>query len=283
MEQAEKRANILIEALPYIKEYNKKIVVVKYGGNAMVNKELKIAVMEDIILLHLVGIKVVLVHGGGPEISKMLAKLNIESVFSDGLRITDKETVKVAQMVLAGTVNKDLVALINAKGGNALGLSGIDGHLLKVECLNDKLGYVGKITECNPQIVLDILNNGYIPVISSIGTNLKGEVFNINADTVAAEIASAIKAESLILLTDTKGILSNKDDESSLIDTFYVKDIENYKNEKIIVGGMIPKVECCKYALDKGVNKTFIIDGRVPHSLLIEILTNQGIGTMCIK
>lgn len=283
MKEAEKKANILIEALPYIKEYNKKIIVVKYGGNAMVNKELQQAVMKDIILLHLVGIKVVLIHGGGPEISKMLEKLNIKTIFSDGLRVTDKETMKVAQMVLAGKVNKDLVALINKEGGNAMGLSGIDGNLLLVDCLNDKLGYVGKIKKCNPKIILDALDNGYIPVVSSIGTNKKGEVYNINADTVAAEIASKINAESLILLTDTKGLLKDKDDENSIIETFNVNDFEEYKEKNIICGGMIPKIECCKNALESGVNKAFIIDGRILHSILIEVLTNKGIGTMCIK
>lgn len=274
------RADVLIQALPYIQKYNNKIVVVKYGGNAMINEELKKAVMGDVVLLSLIGIKVVLVHGGGPEITDTLTRMNKKSVFVDGLRVTDKETADVVQMVLAGKINKNLVGLIQNMGGKAIGLSGIDGHMIKAKMLDEKLGYVGEITEINPQPITDILDKGYIPVISSVGYDSVDNVYNINADTVASGIAAALKAESLISMTDICGILSNKDDDSTLIRRINVSEVPQLMRSGIISGGMIPKVECCIEAVRRGVKRVFIIDGRVPHSIIIEMLTDEGIGTM---
>lgn len=274
------RADVLIQALPYIQKYNNKIVVVKYGGNAMINEELKKAVMGDVVLLSLIGIKVVLVHGGGPEITETLTKMNKKSVFVDGLRVTDKETADVVQMVLAGKINKNLVGLIQNMGGKAIGLSGIDGHMIKAKILDEKLGFVGEITEVNPQPIIDILDKGYIPVISSVGYDCEDNVYNINADTVASGIAAALKAESLISMTDICGILRNKDDDSTLIRRINVSEVPQLMKNNVISGGMIPKVDCCIEAVRRGVKRVFIIDGRVPHSIIIEMLTDEGIGTM---
>lgn len=277
------RAQVLAEALPYIQDYNGKIVVIKYGGNAMTNEDLKRSVMHDIVLLNLIGVKVVLVHGGGPEISEMLKKTGKESVFIDGLRYTDKETAEIVRMVLAGKINKSLVDLIEHIGGRAVGLCGIDGHMMKCEMADKKLGFVGKITNIDTKIVTDALDLGYIPVVSTVGYDDEGNIYNVNADTAAAVIAGALDAQSLILMTDTKGVLRNKEDESSLIDKICVSDIPSLVKQGIISGGMIPKIDCCKEAIRRGVEKVFIIDGRIAHSILVEILSDQGIGTMFVK
>ncbi len=277
------RANVMIEALPYLQKYHDKVVVVKYGGNAMTNDELKQAVMSDIVLLSLVGIKIVLVHGGGPEINAMLKKTNKESKFINGLRYTDEETVDIVQMVLAGKVNKDLVSLLQSHGGNAMGFCGLDGNLLVAEELDPQLGYVGEITQVNTGVITTALNNGYIPVISTVATGGDGKtVYNINADTAAARIAAELKASSLILMTDIIGLLEDKDDESTLIRTAGVSEIPYLKKQGIISGGMIPKIDCCVEAVRRGVPKANIIDGRIPHSILIELLTDLGAGTMII-
>ncbi|MBQ2318813.1 MAG: acetylglutamate kinase [Acutalibacteraceae bacterium] len=274
------RARILVHALPYIQEYNGKIVVIKYGGNAMINEKLKDSVMRDIVLLSLIGVKVVLVHGGGPEITEMLGKIGKESQFVDGLRVTDKETAEVVQMVLAGKINKSLVNLIQLKGGKSIGLSGLDGHMIEAAKKDERLGFVGDITNVNVEPILDVLEKGYIPVVSTVGCDSEGNVYNINADTAAAKIAGELKAESLISLTDISGILYDKDDPSTLIPVITLSDAERLVEEGVINGGMIPKVECCTNAIKWGVTKVFIIDGRVPHSILIETLTDEGIGTM---
>jgi len=276
------RAEVLIHALPYIQKYYNKIIVVKYGGNAMINEDLKEAVMGDIVLLSLIGIKVVLVHGGGPEISDMLKKIGKESRFVDGLRVTDEESMDIVQMVLAGKINKNLVNLLQNKGGRAIGLCGVDGHMIEAVQLKPELGYVGEITNVNTQPILDVLDKGYIPVISTVGCDNEGNTYNINADTAAARIAGMLKAESLISMTDIAGILRDKDDPSTLISKINVSDAPQLVHEGIISGGMIPKVECCIEAIRRGVNKVFIIDGRVPHSILIETLTDEGIGTMLV-
>ena len=276
------RAEVLIHALPYIQKYYNKIIVVKYGGNAMINEELKEAVMGDIVLLSLIGIKVVLVHGGGPEISDMLKKIGKESRFVDGLRVTDGESMDIVQMVLAGKINKNLVNLLQNKGGRAIGLCGVDGHMIEAVQLKEELGFVGEITNVNTQPILDVLEKGYIPVISTVGCDNEGHTYNINADTAAARIAGMLKAESLISMTDIVGILRDKDDPSTLISKINVSDAPELIHEGIISGGMIPKVECCIEAIRRGVSKVFIIDGRVPHSILIETLTDEGIGTMLV-
>ncbi|MBR6743099.1 MAG: acetylglutamate kinase [Clostridia bacterium] len=274
------RAEILVHALPYIKKYDGKIIVVKYGGNAMINEELKSAVMGDLVLLNTIGIKVVLVHGGGPEISEMLNKVGKKSEFVNGLRVTDAETAEIVQMVLAGKINKTLVNQLQNSGGKAVGLSGMDGHLIEAKVKDTKLGFVGEITNINIEPVTDLLEKGYIPVISTVGCDKKGNVYNINADTAAAKIASELSAESLILMTDIAGLLRDKDDESSLISSVCVSEAPQLMREGIISGGMIPKVECCVEAIRQGVNRVFIIDGRIPHAILIETLTDEGIGTM---
>ena len=274
------RANVLTQALPYIQKYYNKIIVVKYGGNAMINDELKDAVMGDIVLLSLIGIKVVLVHGGGPE---MLSKVGKKTEFVGGLRVTDKETVDIAQMVLAGKINKNLVNLLQNKGGKAIGLCGIDGHMIKAEQLDERLGYVGEITDVDVTPIVDVLEKGYIPVISTIGYDNDGNTYNINADTAAARIAGSLGAESLISMTDIAGILRDKDDPSTLISKIYVSEAPQLMREGIISGGMIPKVNCCIEAIRRGVGKVFIIDGRIPHSILIETLTDEGIGTMFLS
>lgn len=276
------RALVLTEALPYIQKYAGKIVVIKYGGNAMINGELKAAVMHDIVLLSLVGAKVVLVHGGGPEISGMLKRVGKESVFKDGLRVTDEETVEIVQMVLAGKTNKDLVNLLENTGGKAIGLCGIDGHMIHAEKMNEDLGFVGEITDINTQPILDLLEKGYIPVVSTVGCDSEGNVYNINADTAAAEIAGKLKAESFISMTDISGLMRDKDDPDSLIRKINVSEASLLIKNGVIQGGMIPKVECCIEAIRRGVQKVFIIDGRVPHAILIETLTDEGIGTMFV-
>ena len=276
------RAEILIEALPYIQEYYNKIVVIKYGGNAMLNDELKQAVMGDILLLSLIGIKVVLIHGGGPEISDMLGKVGVKTEFVDGLRVTDKESVDVVQMVLAGKINKNLVNLIHTMGGKAIGLCGIDGHMISATQLDAVHGFVGEINDIDPTPILDVLDKGYIPVIATVGCDNEGNVYNINADTAAAKIAGVLKAESLISMTDIRGLLRDKDDESTLIPIVKASEVPELIAEGVISGGMIPKIDCCIESIRQGVSKVFILDGRVPHSILIEILTDEGIGTMVV-
>lgn len=275
------RANVLVQALPYIQKYYNKTVVIKYGGNAMINEELKEAVMTDIVLLSLVGINVVLVHGGGPEINDMLKKIGKESKFVNGLRYTDEETVDVVQMVLAGKVNKSLVQLLGAHKGKAVGLCGLDGGLLKAKQLGEgELGFVGEITDVDVTPVTDVISKGYIPVISTVAGGENGEVYNINADTAAAKIASALHAEKLLLMTDVRGLLRDKDDESTLISIVNVSEVQALKNQGVICGGMIPKIDCCVEAVRRGVHRAHIIDGRIPHSILMEMLTDEGIGTM---
>ncbi len=276
----EQRAEVLIQALPYIQKYNGKIVVIKYGGNAMLSEELKKAVMGDLLLLQLVGMKVVLVHGGGPEISEMLTKLGVESQFVDGLRVTDAQTADVVQMVLAGKLGKGLVSSIQAIGGKAIGLCGMDGYMLQARQLDEVHGFVGEITNVNVQPILDVLDMGYIPVISTIAVGKDGNAYNINADTAAARIAAELKAESLISMTDIRGILRSPGDDGTLIPVVQVSEAPALIREGIISGGMIPKVECCIEAIRRGVKKVFILDGRVPHAILIECLTDEGVGTM---
>lgn len=277
------RAEILTQAVPYIKEYTGKYVVAKYGGNAMTDPQLKKSVMQDILLLQLVGVKVILVHGGGPEISAMLKKLSIESHFENGLRVTDDDTMEVVQMVLAGKVNKSLAADLSALGGRAVGLCGIDGGLIKVHQKNEKLGHVGEIDEINTKILDDLLDGGFIPVISSIGIDDDGNPYNINADTAAAKIAAALHAESMVVMSNINGLLRDKDDENSLISQISLADAEELKKSGIIAGGMIPKVDCCTNAVKEGVKKVFIINGKIPHAILIELLTDEGLGTMFTK
>ena len=274
------RARVLTEALPYIKQYNGKIVVIKYGGNAMINEELKQQVMEDIALLWLIGVKVVLVHGGGPEISDVMKKFGKEAVFVDGLRVTDKETVDIVQMVLAGKVNKSLVTLLQKKGGHAVGLSGMDGGLIEAKMKDERLGYVGQITKIRPQPITDLLEKNYIPVISTVASDRDGHSYNINGDTAAAYIAGALGAERLIMMTDIAGILRDKDDPDTLIPEITISEAKALYDEGVISGGMIPKVDCCIEAIHKGVKNVIIMDGRVPHSILMEILTDEGAGTM---
>lgn len=280
------KATILSQALPYIQKYNGKIVVVKYGGNAMKNETLKQNVMSDIVLLSEIGIHVVLVHGGGPEINKMLNKVGKESKFISGLRYTDDETMDVVQMVLAGKTNKDLVSLINQKGAKAVGLSGIDAGIIqakKYEVEEGDLGYVGEIEEIHEELILDVIEKGYIPVIASVGCDSSGHTYNINADTAAASIAAKLQAENMILVSDIPGVLFNPQDEASLIAKIYLHEIEYLKESGVISGGMIPKVECCVNAVEASVSKAVIIDGRVPHSILIEMFSEDGIGTMFEK
>ncbi len=277
------RAEILTQALPYFKKYHDEIVVIKYGGNAMVSEELKQQVMEDVVLLHLIGVKVVLVHGGGPEITDTLNRLGKESQFVDGLRVTDKETADVVQMVLAGKINKSLVNLIQINGGKAIGLSGLDGHMIEAKTKDERLGFVGKITKVDVTPVLDILEKGYIPVVSTIGCDNEGNVYNINADTAAAFIAGAMNAKRLISMTDIAGVLKDKDDPNSIIKSINIEEARELFGTGVISGGMIPKVECCIEAIRKGVSKVVIMDGRIPHSILIELFTDEGTGTMVSK
>ncbi len=273
------RAEVLTQALPYIKRYVGKIVVVKYGGNAMINEDLKQQVMQDIVLLWTIGVKVVLVHGGGPEINELMAKLGKKAEFVDGLRVTDKETVDIVQMVLAGKVNKTLVNLLEMKGGRAVGLSGMDGRLIEAKVKDERLGYVGQITKINIDPVTDLLDKGYIPVISTIGCDTEGNAYNINGDTAAAFIAGALSCERLIMMTDIAGVLRDKDDPASLIPEMNLAEAAQLREEGVISGGMIPKVECCVEAIHAGVKNVVIMDGRIPHSILMELLTNEGAGT----
>ena len=276
------RAQILVEALPYIEKYVGEVVVVKYGGNAMINEQLRQQVMEDIVLLQLIGVKVVLVHGGGPEISELMGKLGKKAEFVDGLRVTDKETVDIVQMVLAGKVNKTLVNPLEAKGGRAIGLSGLDGRLIECKMKDERLGYVGSVTKINIAPVTDLLEKGYIPVVSTIGCDSEGNTYNINGDTAAAYIAGALEAKRLLMLTDIAGVMMDKDDPNSLIRELSVIQAKELFDKGVISGGMIPKVECCITALKRGVRKAIIMDGRVPHSILMELLTDEGAGTMFV-
>ncbi len=277
------QAEVLIEAMPYIKKYQNKILVIKYGGNAMTNDELKLSVMRDLTLLACVGIKVVLVHGGGPEISQTLKRMGVESRFVNGLRYTDEETAEIVRMVLAGKVNKSLVHMLGSMNAKAVGLSGMDGNLLLCEKESEELGYVGKITHVNTEIITDCLDKGYIPVISTVGFDDEGNIYNVNADTAASAIAGALEAESLILMTDIRGLLRDTSDENSLIKKVFVSDIPSLVKEGIISGGMIPKINCCKEAIRRGVNRVFITDGRVDHSILLELLSDEGMGPMFVK
>ena len=274
------RAEVLTQALPYIKRYVGKTVVVKYGGNAMVNPDLKQQVMDDIVLLWLIGVKVVLVHGGGPEISSMMDKLGKKAEFVDGLRVTDKETVDIVQMVLAGKVNKTLVTMLEKRGGKAIGLCGMDGNLIQAKIKDPRLGFVGEVTAINKGPVTDILEKGYIPVISTLGCDDEGNAYNINADTAAAHIAGALGAERFILMTDIAGILKDKNDPSTLIPEISLSEADSLTASGIISSGMIPKVQCCVTAIKAGVKNVVIMDGRVPHSILMELLTNEGAGTL---
>ena len=277
------RAEVLTAALPYIKKYSGKVVVIKYGGNAMINEQMKEQVMEDVVLLWLIGVKVVLVHGGGPEVSETMARLGKKAEFVDGLRVTDKETVDIVQMVLAGKVNKSLVNLLQTKGGHAVGVSGIDGGIIEAKIKNEKLGYVGEITKIRTQPITDLLEKNYIPVVSTVASDRQGNVYNINGDTAAAHIAGALGAERLIMMTDIAGILRDKDDPSTLIPHITVEEAKGLYASGVISGGMIPKVDCCIEALEKGVNNVVIMDGRVSHSILMELLTDEGAGTMVMK
>ena len=274
------RAEVLTAALPYIRRYTGKLVVIKYGGNAMVNENLKQQVMEDIVLLWLIGVKVVLIHGGGPEISAMMEKIGKVPQFIDGLRVTDKETIDIVQMVLAGKVNKDLVNLLQTKGGHAIGVSGIDGGILECQMKDEKLGYVGKITKVRAKPIEDILEKNYIPVVSTVASDRHGNSYNINGDTAAAHIAGALGAERLIMMTDIAGVLKDKDDPSTLIPEITVSEAKGLYESGVISGGMIPKVDCCIDAIEHGVENVVIMDGRIPHSILMELLTDEGAGTM---
>ena len=274
------RAEVLTQALPYIKRYTGKIVVVKYGGNAMIDEELKQQVMQDIVLLSLIGVKVVLVHGGGPEINALTKALGKQPEFIDGLRVTDKEQIDIVQMVLAGKVNKTLVNMLQMNGGTAMGISGMDGRLIQAKCKDERLGYVGEVTRIRTRPIYDLLEKGYIPVISTIGCDTDGNAYNINGDTAAAYIAGALNAERMILMTDIAGILRDKDDPSTLMTNLSVEDCKRLQDEGIVSGGMIPKVKCCITAIEQGVKNVVIMDGRVPHSILMELLTDEGAGTM---
>ncbi len=277
---SKERAEVLTQALPYIKQYRGKIVAIKYGGSAMANEQLKEQVMGDIVLLWLIGVKVVLIHGGGPEISEIMKRLGKQSVFVDGLRVTDKETVDIVQMVLAGKVNKTLVNLLQIKGGHAVGVSGIDGGILEARMKDEALGFVGEITKIRTQPILDLLEKNYIPVLSTVASDRQGNAYNVNGDTAAACIAGALKAERLIMMTDVSGILHDRNDPSTLIRELRVSEVGALLDEGVISDGMIPKVECCVEAIGKGVENVVIMDGRVPHSILIELLTDEGAGTL---
>ena len=277
------RAETIVHALPYIQKYYNKVVVIKYGGNAMINEDLKKAVMNDMVLLSLIGVKVVLVHGGGPEINSMLNKIGKKSEFVNGLRVTDAETIDTVLMVLAGKVNKSLVNLIECTGGKSVGLCGLDGHLIEAETLDEKLGYVGKITKVNIDPITDLLDHGYIPVVSTLGCDMDGHVYNINADTAAAKIAAEMKAESLISMTDICGILMDQHDPSTLVTNITPEKAHKLMEDGIIQGGMIPKVECCLDAIEGGVNRVFILDGTKHHAILMEMLTDEGVGTMFVR
>jgi acetylglutamate kinase len=273
------RAEVLTAALPYIRKYTGQIVVVKYGGNAMINEQLKQQVMEDIVLLWLIGVKVVLVHGGGPEINDLMDRLGKKPEFVGGLRVTDKETMDIVQMVLAGKINKTLVNLLEMKGGKAVGLSGMDGRLLQCSMKDERLGFVGEIQKVHINPVTDLLGNGYIPVVSTVGCDKSGNAYNINGDTAAAYIAGALQAKTLIMMTDIAGVLKDMHDPSTLIPEISLDELPSLRENGIISGGMIPKVECCATAIARGVKNVVIMDGRVPHSILMELLTDEGAGT----
>ena len=277
------RAEVLVQALPHIKRYNGKIVVIKYGGNAMIDENLKMQVMEDIALLWLIGVKVVLIHGGGPEISETMKKLGKKAEFVNGLRVTDRETVDIVQMVLAGKINKTLVSLLQMKGGHAVGLSGIDGGIIEARMKDERLGYVGEITKIRTQPITDLLEKNYIPVISTVASDRQGNTYNINGDTAAAHIAGVLHAERLIMMTDINGVLRDKEDPSTLIREMTVDEAKGLYDEGIISGGMIPKVDCCIEAINEGVGNVVIMDGRVPHAILMELLTDEGAGTMVTR
>lgn len=285
MKKAVEKATILSQALPYIQKYNQKIIVIKYGGNAMLNEELKRNVIHDVVLLQAIGIKVVMVHGGGPSIDAMLKKVNKTATFIDGLRYTDEETMDIVQMVLAGQMNKDLVSLLSQAGSKAIGICGMDANLIEAKKYegNHDLGYVGEITKINEQVIFDMLEHGYIPVIASVGCDERNHAYNINADLAAAAIAGKLNAENMILVSNIPGVLQDAQDEDSLLPVLSVAEVETLKTKGIIAHGMIPKVDCCMKALQQGVQKACIIDGRVPHSLLIEILSDEGVGTMIVK
>ena len=276
------RAQVLVQALPYIQKYAGKTIVVKYGGNAMINDDLKDAVMSDLVLMQLVGVNVVLVHGGGPEISGMLKKIGKESRFINGMRYTDEETIEIVQMVLTGKVNKDLVQLLEQHSGRAVGLCGLDGNMIRAQKMlsGEDLGFVGEITEVNTKIIEDASSRGYLPIIATVGAGYEGEVYNINADIAAARIAAELGALKLILMTDIRGLLADKDDEDTLIPVVNVSDVPRLQRQGIISGGMIPKIDCCVEAVRRGVGRAHIIDGRMPHSILIELFSDEGIGTM---
>ncbi|MBP5348885.1 MAG: acetylglutamate kinase [Clostridia bacterium] len=274
------RAEVLVQALPNIKRYNGKTIVVKYGGNAMIDDSLKAQVMEDVVLLALIGVKVVLVHGGGPEINGLMEKLGKKPEFVDGLRVTDAETMDIVQMVLAGKVNKTLVNLLENKGGRAVGLSGMDGRLIEAVQKDPRLGFVGEVVKIHPAPITDLLEKGYIPVVSTIGCDRSGNAYNINGDTAAAYIAGALGAERMLLMTDIAGILRDKNDPASLIPEISVDEAAHLREEGVISGGMIPKVDCCVKAINAGVKRVVIMDGRIPHSILMELLTDEGAGTM---
>ena len=281
MQTHAQQAQTLVEALPYIQKFTGKTVVVKYGGNAMISEELRQAVMKDIILLHLVGIRVVVVHGGGPEISDMLKKIGHQSHFVDGLRYTDETTMDVVQSVLCGKVNKNLVAQLNRLGGKAVGLCGMDGGLFQAVQLDEKYGLVGEITDVNPEPVFTALESGYIPVVATVAQGTDADTtYTVNADTAAAKLATALGAEKLILLTDIRGLLRDPKDEETLIHVVHVDDVAKLTDEGVISGGMIPKMQCCVDAIHGGVERVHILDGRIPHSILIELLSDRGIGTM---
>lgn len=283
LEDAARRAEVLTQAMPYIRKYRGKIIAVKYGGNAMVSEELKKQVMEDIALLHMIGVRMVLLHGGGPEINYGLKKIGKESKFVNGLRVTDKETIDIVEMVLAGKVNKNLVNLLQNEGVKAVGLSGIDARMIRAVQKDPELGYVGRITDVDVSLLRTVMDDGYIPVISTLGSDDEGNIYNINADTAAAYIAGAIGAERLFMMTDIAGILRDKDDPSTLIPSIDIEEAVQLFNEGVIAGGMIPKVECCIDAIHRGVRRVIVMDGRVSHSILLEILTNEGAGTMVME
>ncbi len=277
------RAEVLIQALPYLNDYVGETIVVKYGGNAMTDETLKEQVMEDIVWLWKVGIRVVLVHGGGPELSELMMRLGKKPAFIDGLRVTDKETIDLAQMVLAGKINKSLVNMVQAKGGKAIGLSGMDGRLIEAKIRNPKYGYVGDVTKINANVIEALLNDGYIPVISTLGCDEEGNTYNINGDTAAGKIASTLQAKKMILLTDIEGVLKDRNDPESLISHLTLSEAKELIEKEIVSGGMIPKISCCTDAIEEGLNSAVILDGRVSHAILMEIFTNEGAGTLIEK
>ena len=284
MRDAIEKAKILSQALPYIQKYHDKIVVIKYGGNAMENEQLKQNVMEDVVLLSEVGVKLVLVHGGGPDINQTLHMVGKESKFVNGLRYTDKETMDIVQMVLAGKTNKNLVNMISKLHAKAVGISGMDGHIIEAQKMvsENDLGYVGQIVKIHPELIFKLIDDGYIPVVASIGTDCQGNIYNVNADLAASAIAGALNAENMIFVSNVPGVLKNPEDEDSIMTNIHISDVPKLEEDGIITGGMIPKVECCVDCVRQGVKKTVIIDGRVPHACLIEMLSDEGIGSMIV-